>query len=195
MAPGIWSPSGDGSVNCASVQAKSASRVQMSLIAQKLLNSTPQRSLAPLGSVVPASPTKRSSESSSRYQSASDVFQRGRQAVRRPSSAPLDRTSGSTGSTGSPLTGSKLTQGVVSSIEAPNRRLCWQRGNAVVPCAGWHAALRCPKGPNCCLSVECLEPAGVRCLRSCDTRSHAYLSRKLRSGVLPPVPYRAVRWG
>jgi len=35
-----------------------------------------------------------------------------------------------------------------------------------------------------------LTPSGM-----CDTRSHAYLSRKLRSGVLPPVPYRAVRWG
>ena len=34
----------------------------------------------------------------------------------------------------------------------------------------------------------------LRLPRTCDTRSHAYLSRKLRSGVLPPVPYRAVRW-
>ena len=43
----------------------------------------------------------------------------------------------------------------------------------------------------CFIESPCL----TQC-HSCDTKSRAYLSRKtIRSGVLPPVPYRAVRWG
>ena len=65
----------------------------------------PTRRLGRPASVVPASPTNSSSESSPRYHSESVDCSPRTRTVRRPNSAPFARTSGVTGSAGSPRGG------------------------------------------------------------------------------------------
>src|SRR5712691_446258 len=62
----------------------------------------PYRRLARLGSVIPASPEKTSSEPSVKYQNARVEFRPGIQVLRTPISAPFVRTKGSTRWAGSP---------------------------------------------------------------------------------------------
>src|SRR5210317_972589 len=102
------SPSGALSLNFASVHARSTSSDQISFRVRKLFNSTPHLSLGRLASVVPASPTNKSSESSSRYHKAREAFQLSSQTPLNPNSAPFDSTNGSAEDTASPLTGSIL---------------------------------------------------------------------------------------
>ncbi len=56
------------------------------------VNSLPMRRLGRLASVVPASPTNRSSESKSRMKTESVALLPLEGSVRRPTSAPLERT-------------------------------------------------------------------------------------------------------
>jgi len=64
------------------------------------------RGLARLGSVMPASPTKTSSESIASHHAAADGTRPADGAQRTPNSWPRSGTSGRTGETGSPVRGS-----------------------------------------------------------------------------------------
>ena len=83
-----------------------------------LVHSTPTRRLGRLGSVVPASPTNSSSESKSSTNSASELVRSGIALVRMPISAPLERTSSGTRSSGVTLSlGSTVMVAPLMSLE------------------------------------------------------------------------------
>src|SRR5690606_24620428 len=105
-APGIRSSPAVSSWNRARANEASSSTRSWGRGRQKFAQVRPMRPLASLGSVVPASPTKSSSLSSSTPQTASVVCQPAAGMARNPTSAPRDRASGSTGSTASPVAGS-----------------------------------------------------------------------------------------
>ena len=118
-APGMWLPAGSSSVNRARVNAAVRSKASHGRGTYCNTHSTPVRCEGRLASVVPASPTNRSSESCRRRHSASVVVNPGRRRLRRPASYPVVRTSGSTRCTGSLVFGSTV-------IVVPRASLLWK---------------------------------------------------------------------